>query len=429
MPLVKFPYGRKQLQIMIPDQRFTGALIPDIHKLYPNAPEEQLVRNALQQPIGTLPLYKLAKGKKKIVVLASDHTRPVPSKILAPLLLEEIRRGSPEAEVTFLIATGCHRMTTKAELEKKFGTEIVQKEKIVVHNCDDDAMLVNLGTLPSGGELVINRTAVEADLLLAEGFIEPHFFAGFSGGRKSVLPGIASRKTVLYNHNAAFINDKNARTGQIEQNPVHQDMLFAAQRVGLRFICNVVINSEKQIIYAAAGDVELAHREGRSFLEKNCLVQAPLSDIVITSNGGYPLDQNIYQSVKGMTAALEAVKKDGVIIMAAAAEDGHGGEAFFKTFREQKCLAKMEQDFLRTSAAETVVDQWQSQIFVRVLRHASVIFVSEASDDMIKEFQMIPAHSLAEAVKLADQLLQERGMENGKILTIPDGVSVIVRRQ
>lgn len=159
-------------------------------------------------------------GKKDVVIIASDHTRPVPSKIIMPLMLEEIRKGNPDADITILIATGCHRETAKEELVQKFGKDIVDNEKILVHDCDDTTNLVSLGRLPSGGELIINKIAVEADLLCSEGFIEPHFFAGFSGGRKSVLPGIASRKTVLANHRSAFIADDHARTGILEGNPI-----------------------------------------------------------------------------------------------------------------------------------------------------------------------------------------------------------------
>ena len=144
---------------------------------------------------------------------------------------------------------------------------------------------------------------MEADLLVAEGFIEPHFFAGFSGGRKSILPGIASRKTVIYNHNAEFIASDRARTGIVDGNPIHIDMPYAARAAHLAFICNVVINSDKEVIYAVSGDVDQAHIAGREFLSSKCKVDAVMSDIVISTNGGYPLDQNIYQAVKGMTAA------------------------------------------------------------------------------------------------------------------------------
>ena len=423
---VTFPYGKTEISYEIPEERFAGVLRSGLEAYRPEGTEEELVKKALSEPIGTRPLSELSRGKEKVVVICSDHTRPVPSKLLIPPMLAEIRKGNPAAEITLLIATGCHRETRKEELLAKFGEEILRKERIVIHDCDDEKNLVSLGTLPSGGELIVNRLAAEADLLVSEGFIEPHFFAGFSGGRKSVLPGIASRKTVLYNHNASFISHPKARTGVIDKNPIHEDMIFAARKAGLAFILNVVINAEKKIIYAAAGDAEEAHRAGREFLGSLAGVKAVTADIVMATNGGYPLDQNIYQAVKGMTAAEACVKEGGVIIMFAESSDGAGGESFHRTFREEKDLRKMTERFLKTPADETIVDQWQSQIFVRIMQRASVVYVSEAPDDVVRDFGMIPAHSAEEALEAADRILQEKGVINGTILAIPDGVSVIV---
>lgn len=427
MPRILFPYGKNTLSYNIPDERYAGCLTSHMQHYFPEKSPEDIIKESLEHPIGTPRLCELARGKQNIVIIASDHTRPVPSKIIAPLLLSEIRKGNPNASITFLIATGCHRNTTQNELIEKFGEDIVKQERIVIHDCDDTSMLVTLGTLPSGGTLTINRLAAEADLLVAEGFIEPHFFAGFSGGRKSVLPGIAARKTVIYNHNAAFIQHPNARTGILEHNPIHEDMLFAARTAKLAFICNVVINSEKEPVFAVSGDVELAHKAGREFLCKQCMVSAIPSDIVITTNGGYPLDQNIYQAVKGMTAAEATVKKDGVTIMLAKSNDGHGGVSFYETFKNQKNLRKMMGNFLATPPEQTIIDQWQSQIFARLLMHSSVIYISDAPDEIVTNLHMHPAHSIEEAVKIADEILLKKGIHNGKILAIPDGVSVIVQ--
>ncbi|GHT55508.1 hypothetical protein FACS1894109_02210 [Spirochaetia bacterium] len=422
MPLITFPYGKEVLEYDIPDARFKGELVSRMHHYRAERSGEALVDFALEHPAGTPPLRVMAEGKKKVVLIASDHTRPVPSKIIVPRMLAEIRRGSPDAEITILIATGCHRETTQAELESKFGPEIMGREKIIIHDCDSPDM-VYMGKLPSGGDLILNKLAVEADLLVAEGFIEPHFFAGFSGGRKSVLPGIAARKTVVYNHNAEFIAHPKARTGIVEGNPIHIDMLYAARIARLDFICNVVINAAKEIIYAAAGDCDLAHRDGREFLLSKCKADASLADIAISTNGGYPLDQNIYQAVKGMTAAEATVKKGGVIIMLAKSNDGHGAPEFHKTFAEEKNLDRMLDTFMHTPKESTRIDQWQSQIFARVLKHAQVIYISDAPDEMVKDLHMIPVHSIAEAVKKAEEIL---GNPNASIVAIPDGVSVLV---
>ncbi|MEA4805405.1 nickel-dependent lactate racemase [Acetobacterium wieringae] len=420
---IKIPYGKEKQALVLDEACLNGVLLSQIEDYHPEQTESELVAAAIANPEGSDKLCQLAVGKQKIVIIASDHTRPVPSKIIMPQMLKEIRRGNPDAEITILIATGFHRLTTREELVGKFGETIVDSEKIVVHDSGDDSSLVEIGTLPSGGALIINKLAAEADLLVSEGFIEPHFFAGFSGGRKSVLPGIASRVSVLANHCGEFIAHPKARTGVIEGNPLHIDMLYAARTAKLAFVVNVVINSEKEVIYAVAGDCDAAHIKGRTFLEKLCKVKATPSDIVITSNGGYPLDQNIYQAVKGMTAAEAAVKPGGVIIMLAKSGDGHGGAAFFNTFRDEKNLERMLAGFVNTPRNETIPDQWEAQILARILLKAKVIYISAAPDEMIKEFQMTPAKDVNAALAMARAYLNN---EAATVTVIPDGVAVIV---
>ena len=418
------PYGKEKLTAQIEDEHLAGVLVSELHNYKAPKSGAELVQEALENPIGSPRLCDMAAGKQKIVVISSDHTRPVPSHIIMPLLLAEIRKGNPDADITILISTGLHRTTTPEELEAKLGPEIMANETIIVHDCDDRNNLVHLGKLPSGGELVLNKLAVDADLLVAEGFIEPHFFAGFSGGRKSVLPGVAARETVMYNHNAGFIADSHARTGVIDGNPIHDDMLYAARAARLDFIVNVVIDADHNPIFAVAGDCDLAHRVGREFLASRCQVDAAPADIVISTNGGYPLDQNIYQSVKGMTAAESTVKENGVIIMLSKAADGHGGKMFHETFRDEKDLNRMMQRFLDTKPEDTIVDQWQSQIFARLLLKATVIFISSCEDQLVEDLHMIPAHSMEEALEKAKSIVNK---EDYKVTVIPDGVSVIVK--
>jgi nickel-dependent lactate racemase len=420
---IAIPYGTTHIDIEIDANRLNGILISQMSRYNPMAMPSQLVEQALEHPVGSPKLCELARGKKKVTIIASDHTRPVPSRILMPLMLGEIRQGNPAADITILIATGCHRNTTKAELTDKFGEEIIAKEKIVIHDCDDDQNMIPLGMLPSGGKLLLNRCAAESDLLIAEGLIEPHFFAGFSGGRKSVLPGVAARKTIMYNHNANFIDNPNARAGILAGNPIHEDMSYAARVANLAFIANVVINDEKKIIYAVAGDFEQAHFEGCRFLSNQCCVQRKPADIVITSNGGYPLDQNIYQAVKGITTAAATVNKNGVIIMFAKSDDGAGAEGFYRTFQQEKSLERILARFRATPKEETIPDQWQSQIFAMILQYATVIYLSDAPDTMVREFHMVPAHSFAEAMEKALTILKK---SHASVTVIPDGVSVIV---
>ena len=305
----------------------------------------------------------------------------------------------------------------------KFGEEIVAMEKIVIHDCDDTENMVLLGTLPSGGECWVNRLACEADLLVSEGFIEPHFFAGYSGSRKAVLPGVAGRSTVLANHCAEFIDHPASRAGSLKENPIHRDMVWAARKAGLAFILNVVLNGEKEIIHAVAGDMEAAHEAGCRFLAGLCGVDAAMADIVISTNGGHPLDQNIYQAVKGRTAAEATVNEGGVIIMLSKSNDGHGGEAFCRELMAGDDMDALMADILRRGRGETLPDQWQAQIMIRILQRARVIFVSDADDELVSRLHMTPAHSLKEALALAVRMA---AVENPSITVIPDGVGVIV---
>jgi len=424
MKKIAFPYGKGSLEYNFDEKELAGVLTSSIEEYTPEYGSAQLVKRAMENPVGSQRLKDLARDKKKVVVIASDHTRPVPSKVIMPEMLKEIREGNPEAEITILIATGCHRGTTKQELINKFGQEIVEKENIYIHDCDDREMLVNIGTLPSGGECEINKIAYEADLLVAEGFIEPHFFAGFSGGRKSVLPGIAGRSTVLSNHCSEFIADKHSRTGILENNPIHKDMVWAAEKAGLKYIVNVVLNSEKQPIFATAGDTFAAHKKGTDFLSSLCTANAEPADIVISTNGGYPLDQNMYQSVKGMTAAEATVKEGGVIIMLAASDDGIGGDHFYRQMSESRDLNKTLEAFLKCERSQTLPDQWMSHILIRILNRARVIYISNMPDNTVKEMHLIPADSLESAITKAKELI---GKENIKITAIPDGVAVMVK--
>ena len=422
MAKIDFFYGKGTLPLEIPDDRLNGVLLSRAHDFKPQGSESEIVRRALENPIGTPRLRELAKGKRNIVLLVSDHTRPVPSKIIFPLLVEEIERGNPDARITILVSTGCHRSTTREELVTKLGQDVCDKYPILIHDCDTSEV-AKIGVLPSGGDLLVNKTAIDADLLIAEGFIEPHFFAGFSGGRKSVFPGVTNRMSVMANHCSAFIDDAASRTGILENNPIHRDMVYAAGAARLAFIVNVVIDSDKKVINAVAGHYDEAHRAGTEFVRDLAGVKALPADIVITTNGGYPLDQNLYQAVKGMTAAEATCNQGGVIIIAARCEDGHGGEVFYETFKNEKNLQRMMAEFMARKAEETIPDQWQSQIFARVLLRSTVIMVTEAPRRMVEDLHMRWAPSLEEALRMADGIL---GHGKGSITAIPDGIGVIV---
>lgn len=424
MKRIKVPYSKGFVDVQIPEQNLQAVLESKAHHYKAELSQQELVERALDHPIGSPKLEELAKGKKKIVIITSDHTRPVPSAVTMPILLRRLREGNPDADITIMIATGYHRPSTDEEMIDKYGAEVVANEKFVNHFSRHKEDMVMIGALPSGGELWVNQLAIEADLLIAEGFIEPHFFAGFSGGRKSILPGIAGAQSILANHCSEFIASPFARTGVLENNPIHDDMVYAAEKAGLAFILNVVIDAEKKVIHAFAGHYNQAHLEGTLFVDQLAKVEKVPADIVVTSNGGYPLDQNIYQAVKGMTAAEATAKEDAVIIILAACNDGHGGEGFYTALADVDDPREWTEMVLKIPRNETVPDQWESQILARILEKHKVILVTDQCDpQIIQDMHMRHATTAEEALEMAFKM---KG-KDATVTMVPDGVSVIVR--
>lgn len=424
MVAIKLPYDQKTITAHIADTNFAGQLVSKAATYQNPISEQATVEASLDQPIDSPKLEELAKGKKNIVIISSDHTRPVPSHIITPILLRRIRSVAPDARIRILVATGFHRPSTHEELVNKYGENIVNNEEIVMHISTDDSSVVKIGQLPSGGDCLINKIAVGADLLISEGFIESHFFAGFSGGRKSVLPGVASYRTIMANHSGEFIDSHYSRTGNLNHNPVHKDMVYAAKTAGLKFILNVVLDEDKKIIGSFAGNLETAHKTGCDFVESLSQVAKIDCDIAISTNGGYPLDQNIYQAVKGMTAAEATNKEGGVIVMVAGARDGHGGDGFYHNIADVNDPNEFLEAAIHTPRLETVPDQWTSQILARVLVHHHVIFVSDLVDpQLITDMHMELATTLEQAMARAYEIEGQAA----KVTVIPDGLGVIVK--
>ena len=419
---IRIPSGASFCEADVPDDRLIGVFAPTL----PPPAADPLVEadRALDGPFGSLHLEALAAGARTATILCSDHTRPVPSRVPVPALLRRLRLGNPGIRVTLLVGTGCHRATTEDELKAKFGPDVVLRETIAIHDAKDDAAMVSLGRLPGGGELRVNRLAAETDLLVAEGFVEPHFFAGFSGGRKSVLPGVAARTTVLANHCGAFIADPRARLGVLEGNPVHRDMAAAARMARLAFVLNVAIDPRKRIVRAFAGAAEAAHAAAVAFLREHVGVRVPEpADICVTGNGGAPLDQNVYQCVKCMAAAELVTREGGCVVVCAECADGHGGESFFRMLRDRE-PAEMLASFAAVPADRTEPDQWQAQILARIALSRSVVFVSpEKNHEMLRAMRFHAAATLDEGLALA-RTLCGRG-DAARVVALPDGVSVV----
>lgn len=419
--ILSIPYGHTALTCEAEGARVFES---DAGQTVPSAPGLELVKKAMASPIGSRRLSEIARGHRSAVIIISDHTRPVPSRDILPPMIEQLKEGSPDIDITLLVATGLHRGTKPEELKAKLGS-LYDEVRVVVHEPKDPEKNTLIGTLPSGAPLVIDKIAAQADLLLSEGFVEPHFFAGFSGGRKAVLPGVSASATVLGNHCGAFIASDRARTGLLEGNPINIDMEAACRMAHLRFIVNVVLNARKETIAAFAGDPVAAHHEACAYLSSIAGITPGRSDIVITGNGGAPLDQNMYQCVKSMTAAEAAGAEGAVLIECAECADGIGGDSFYNALSSCESPRALYEAFSQTPADKTIFDQWQAQILARVLMNHHVIFVTRPElRKAVTDMKMTYAGSLPEALSMARA---EKG-EGAAIAAIPDGVSVIVRR-
>lgn len=422
---IPIPYYTSTLALHVEEENLKAVLTAKMHGFHAEKSQEQLVLDALEHPVGSPRLRTLAEGKRKIVIVTSDHTRAVPSKITLPLLLKEIRSGNPDADITILIATGLHRPTTEEEQRRMFGDVIVDHEKIAINNAFAPEQFVELCTLPSGAVFQVNRLAAECDLLVTEGFVEPHFFAGFSGGRKSILPGICSERTVNENHSYKAVSHPRSNSGMLKDNPIHADMLCAAKAVNVQFIFNVALDGEKKIVAAWAGDLEQAHEAGVAFIRQWSQCPVVTGDIVVTSNGGYPLDQNLYQSPKAMATAEACAGEDGVIIMCCSCCDGMGG-AHFGQLIQRGTPDEIDRYLSSIPPEKTIPEQWCTQVCVRVLRKHPVILVTTfLSHDEVRKANMIPASTPDEALEIAYRLKGEQA----SVVVIPDGVSVLTVKE
>ena len=425
MKTIPIPYYTSTLDLHVAEENLKAVITAKTEEYDPGKTEKELVEEALANPIGTPRLRELAKGKNKVVIVTSDHTRAVPSKLTLPILLKEIREGNPDADVTILIATGLHRPTTEAEQRRMFGDEIVDHEKIAINKAFEKDDFDFVCPLPSGAELWVNRIALNCDLLITEGFIEPHFFAGFSGGRKSILPGICNAATVNENHSYKAISSPYSTTGVLEHNPIHEDMVYAARKVNVQFILNVALNGEKKVVAAFAGDLEEAHATGVKFVRELAQCPSITGDIVITSNGGYPLDQNLYQSPKAVATAEACCKDGGVIIMCASCFDGMGGTNFEKLI-VKGTVDEIDAYLSKIPPKETIAEQWCAQIYSRILKKHKVILVTTYLDhELVRKANLIPASSPDEALEMAYGMMGK----DAKVVVIPDGVSVLAVKE
>ncbi len=365
---VEFPYGSGTLGVELPD---TTTLLAPAH--VPAAPSATAaIADALAAPVGAPPLAALVRAGMRVAIAVCDGTRPQPRAAVCLAILEAIGPVIPDKDVTVLIATGTHRANSDRELQEMFGAELCARLSIINHDARDDASLVDLGTMGEGVPVALNRAWVEADFKITTGFVEPHFFAGYSGGPKLVAPGLAGMRTILALHDARRIGSPSANWGVIEHNAVHDDVRAIAAQTGVDFSCDVVLNRDHEVVAAFAGELFQMHAAARARAEADCRVVAPERfDIVVTSNSGYPLDQNLYQAVKGMSAAARLVRDGGLIVVLAECRDGmpaHG--EFTALLREHDSPASLLEKI--HASHHTRPDQWQAQILARLCERTRI---------------------------------------------------------
>jgi lactate racemase len=400
---VELAYGQGGLPVELPADR-TTVVVPT----HLPAAEDQLraVRTALRQTVAGPPLREVVRPGQTVAISICDGTRPQPRRVVVPAILEELEDVVDPEDVTILVATGTHRGNTDDELRDMLGDGVVDSVRVVNHDARDGESLVWVGQLGAGVPVWLNRLWLDADIRITTGFVEPHFFAGFSGGPKMVAPGLAGLETTLTLHDAARIGHPSARWGVTEGNPVHDDVRVIAAATGAHFSLDVILDGERQIVQAFGGELFAMHRAACAVAKEVAMRAVPSPfDVVVTSNSGYPLDQNLYQAVKGMSAAAQVVKPGGLIVCAAECRDGfpdHG------SYRSELAAAASPQELVESirSRTETVPDQWQIQIQAAIQTRARVVVhtsflsdedLAEAHLEQTRDIDATVHHALAAA--------------------------------
>jgi nickel-dependent lactate racemase len=417
---ITLDYGRTGLDVTLPDDRLVGPLA--IRPAAPLADPAAAIEHAVAKPIAARPLGEIARGRKNACILICDITRPVPNKLILPVVLRTIEAaGIARKYITILVATGLHRPNEGAELVELVGEEIAANYRCENHHGKVKEEHDYLGTTPNGVPVWLDSRYVRADLKITTGLIEPHLMAGYSGGRKVICPGIAGLETVKVWHGPKFLEHPNADCGVVAGNPVHEENTRIALMAGCDFIVNVCLDGSRGVTWVGAGDMIKAWEEGVRFIEQ--VVKAPVPapvDVVVTSCAGYPLDTTWYQAVKGLTGAMPIVKKGGTIVLAASLSEGLGSPEFQQLMAENPDLAKFKQRIM--GGDYFIMDQWQLEELCKVVAHCKVKVVSEGlSAEVLRQCHVEPAESVEKAV--ADSL-REYG-PSARVAVIPKGPYVL----
>ena len=418
---VELAYGRTWLPVELPDG-ITDVVVPQFIEGVPD--ETKALKEALQQPIDSPPVRELVKPGERVAIVFCDGTRPMPSNRVLPVLLAELETV-PDIDIVLINALGTHRRNTEEELSTILGQDIAKSYKIVQSYCAEEGAYRKVGVSHKGYEIRLRQEYVDADVRIVTGFIEPHFFAGFSGGPKLVAPGVASRDTIMNIHSPDLIGDPNSTWGLSykDGNPLSEAIMEAAGLCPPDFSLNVTLNRHHEITGVFAGDLEKAHQKGIEFVRKTAMQAVPKPyDIVITTNSGYPLDQNLYQTVKGLSAAAQIVKEGGVIIAAAECSDGYPDHG---NYREMLLESPSMECFLQHMKEErySVTDRWQVQVQALVHQRGDIyLYTDGLTDEEITAAHLRPCHDIA---ALVNELVEKRSSEDIRICVLPEGPMTI----
>ncbi len=417
---ITLDYGRNGLDVELPEERVVGPFV--MRPTTPIPDPGTAVAFALKNPIGARPLADEARGRKNACILVCDITRPVPNRVILPPLLRTLEdEGISRREILILIATGMHRPNEGRELEELLGPEIAAKYRIENHHGKVKEEHDFLGVTPNRVPIWLDSRYVRADLKITTGLIEPHMWAGYSGGRKVICPGIAGLETVKAWHSPRFLEHPNADSGILEGNPVHEENTHIALKAGCDFIVNVCLDDQRRVTWLGAGDMIKAWEEGVRFIEKVAKVPVPEPlDIVVTSGAGYPLDSTWYQAIKGLSGVLPIVKQGGTIILAASLSEGVGSPEFQQLMADNSDLKRFRQRIMGKDCL--VIDQWELEEQAMVMERCRVKVVSDGvPPETLRRCHVEPVATVEEAIK---DSLAEYGA-GARIGVVPKGPYVV----
>jgi len=412
---ISLKYGETSLNIDIPDKNLLGIINPNFVKGVKNSEDEVL--RAILNPIGSPTLDKIAKPSDRVSIVVDDHTRPIKSKIIVNPLLDYLNKiGIPDENITLIIGHGSHRKIREDEAEYLLGKEILERVNWLPHDANSED-LVYIGETSYKTKVYINKIFYDSNVRILTGDVCLHYYAGYGGGRKSVLPAISGMETIRHNH--AMLTHPKATTGNLDGNPVHLDMTEAAKMANPQFIVNIVMNHKKEVVKAFAGDLEEAFMQGVKLVDQIYKVKVDkLADIVLVSAGGYPTDIDLYQAYKAIDSALRVVKPGGVLVVAAECRDGHGHQVFYEWMKKYQTLEEIEKEIKNNFK----LGGHKAYYLLKAKEKADIILISKMNPKDVKNiFRLEPAKNLDEALEMA---FAKKG-SNAKILVMPEAAKVL----